>query len=234
MPAPVRVRVWDLPTRLFHWLLVLAVIAAVSTGQTGGGWMDWHGRIGLSILGLLVFRLVWGLLGSTYARFSYFLPTPAALRAYLRGDWQGAGHNPLGALAVFAMLGLLLAQAGVGLFANDDIAFRGPLFPLVGKAVSDRLAGWHQDLFNLLWPLLVLHVAAIAYYARRKRQDLLRPMLHGRAEVPAGTPAAQGGGPLGLAVALLIAGGVVWLAGSGWLAEQFAPPPPPAAPAPDW
>ena len=95
-----RIRLWDLPTRLFHWLLVLAVIAAVVSGQLGGNLIEVHGKIGLAIVGLIAFRLVWGFAGSTYARFAQFFPTPARIKVYLKGEWRGLGHNPLGGLSV--------------------------------------------------------------------------------------------------------------------------------------
>ena len=116
-----RIRLWDLPTRVFHWLLVICIVASFVSGQLGGNLMDWHGKIGLLIVGLIVFRLVWGLIGSTYARFSQFVPTPAKLKAYLQGEWRGVGHNPLGAFSVFGLLALVGIQVATGLFANDDI-----------------------------------------------------------------------------------------------------------------
>ena len=115
-----RIQIWDLPTRLFHWLLVSAIGAAWATGEAGGSWMIWHGRIGLCIIGLISFRLAWGFLGTNYARFSTFVRGPAAIRAYLRGQWQGLGHNPLGALSVLALLAVVSLQMGSGLFANND------------------------------------------------------------------------------------------------------------------
>lgn len=110
----------------FHWLLVAALLGAVITGQLGGGLIEWHGRFGLAIVGLVAFRLVWGIAGSTYARFAHFFPTPARVKAYLAGQWRGEGHNPLGALSVFGLILLLTAQVLSGLFANDDITFTGP------------------------------------------------------------------------------------------------------------
>lgn len=225
-----RIRVWDLPTRLFHWSLALLVVAAIVTGKAGGNLMDWHGRIGLAIVGLVAFRLVWGLLGSTYARFASFFPTPARLAAYLRGEWRQPGHNPLGALSVFALLALIAFQVGSGLVANDDIAFRGPLFELAGKALSDRLTGLHKDSTNLLFALIALHVAAIVWYARVRRENLVKPMLTGWQETPHGRP-ATGGGPAALAVALIVAGGAVHAAAGGWLPPPPPPPPPAATPA---
>ncbi|UCV09122.1 cytochrome b/b6 domain-containing protein [Dechloromonas denitrificans] len=225
-----KIRLWDLPTRLFHWLLVLCVLAAVVSGQLGGNLIDWHGRIGLLIVGLLVFRLVWGIVGSTYARFRQFVPTPARIKAYLRGEWQGEGHNPLGALAVFGLLGLLIAQVLSGLFSNDDIAFVGPLFDLVSKNLSNRLTGIHHLLSNLLIALVVLHVAAIAFYARVKKQSLVKPMITGWKEGEG--ESASGGGWLALIVALVLAGAGVYGASGAWLPEP--PPPPPAAETPSW
>ena len=105
-----RIVLWDLPLRVFHWSLMAAVTAAIVTGELGGAWMPWHGRAGLLIVGLLVFRVVWGVLGSATSRFTHFAPSPGRLLAYLRGRWRGVGHNPLGALSVFALLGLLFAH----------------------------------------------------------------------------------------------------------------------------
>ncbi len=225
-----RYRLWDLPTRIFHWSLVLALIAAVVSGQLGGNLIDWHGRIGLLLVGLLVFRLAWGLLGSTYARFRQFFPTPASLWAYLRGEWRGEGHNPLGALSVFGLLGLLTVQVATGLFANDDIMFTGPLFELVDKGLSNRLTGLHHRLSNLLIALVVLHVAAIAYYGHFKKQRLLKPMLTGWKEGEG--ESARGGGIVMLIVALALAAAAVYGASGAWLPAP--PPAPPAAETPDW
>ena len=106
-----RIKIWDLPVRIFHWLLFLLIVGAIVSGKVGGGAIEWHGRIGLAIIGLLVFRIVWGFVGSSHARFSSFLPRPSSLRAYLRGAWKGVGHNPLGALSVLALLALFGVQA---------------------------------------------------------------------------------------------------------------------------
>lgn len=225
-----RIRLWDLPTRLFHWLLVVCVVAAIVTGQMGGSLIDWHGRIGLCVSGLLAFRLAWGMLGSTYARFAQFFPTPAKIKDYLAGRWRGEGHNPLGAISVFGLLGLLCFQVGTGLFANDDIAFNGPLSELVSKTLSNQLTGLHHLAANLLIALLVMHVGAIAFYGHVKKQNLVRPMISGWKEDAEG-PSASGGGILALVVASCIAGAVVWGASGAWLPE---PPSPPASEAPSW
>jgi len=226
-----RIRLWDLPTRLFHWLLVVAVAAAIVCGKLGGGLIVWHGRIGLFIAGLIVFRLAWGVFGSTYARFAQFFPTPARLFGYLRGGRHEPGHNPLGALSVFALLGVVGFMAVSGLFANDDIAFRGPLFELAGKSLSNRLSGLHHLAGNLLIALIGLHLAAISFYAFVKKNDMVGPMISGWKEVSAGED-ARGGGPLALIAALLLAGAAIYGASGAWLPKP--PPPPPAAETPDW
>ncbi|HEX8979706.1 MAG TPA: cytochrome b/b6 domain-containing protein [Parasulfuritortus sp.] len=218
------IRVWDLPTRLFHWLLVLAVAGAYTTAELRGEFFVWHGRFGLAILGLLVFRLVWGLIGPTYARFASFKPDAQAIRHYIDGVWHGAGHNPLGALSVFGMLLVLLLQAGTGLFASNQRAeFHGPLFDLVGKALSHDISGVHEFIFNFVMALVILHVAAIAWYVRVKKKNLVKPMLTGDAETDDDKlQATQGGGPLAFALALAVALGVVWLIGSGTLVAWLA------------
>lgn len=191
-----RVRVWDLPLRLFHWSLVAAVSVAIVSGEIGGDLMDIHAKAGLTILALLAFRLVWGCIGSTHARFLNFVPTAASLRAYLRGRWHGHGHSPLGALAVLALLALLAAQAGTGLFGSDDIAFTGPLYGWVEEALALRLTGMHRQLANVLLALVALHIAAILVYLLVKKVNLVKPMLTGwkdvHVEAPQGVVKDQG------------------------------------------
>ncbi|MEO5342816.1 MAG: cytochrome b/b6 domain-containing protein [Gammaproteobacteria bacterium SHHR-1] len=225
-----RLYLWDLPTRLFHWLLALAVLAAFVSGSLGGNLIVWHGRIGLFILGLLAFRLAWGLFGSTYARFAQFAPTPARLAAYLRGNWQGQGHNPLGALSVFALLGLLGFQAISGLVSNDDIAFSGPLYRLVSDPLSQQLTGLHHQASDLLLLLIGLHLLAIGFYRLVKGDNLVLPMIRGWRPGKA-QDSAQGGGPWALILALLFALLLVLAASGIWLPP---PPPPEVLDTPAW
>ncbi len=225
-----KIKLWDLPTRLFHWLLVGAMVALFITGQMGGNAIELHGKVGIFVVGLIVFRLVWGFVGSTYARFGHFFPSPARIKAYLGGEWKGLGHNPLGALSVFALLGLVGLQAVLGLFANDDIAFQGPLYDLVGRDLSGRLTGLHHLLANGLMILVGLHVAAIVFYVRAKKDNLVKPMITGWKEVSQGET-AKGGGLVALVLALALAGLAVWGAMGSWMP---APPPPAAVQTPSW
>ncbi len=222
--------VWDLPTRLFHWSLALCVVGALTTGLLGGNLMEWHGRIGLVVVGLLAFRIIWGVIGSTYARFADFFPTPGRLVAYWRGQWGGAGHSPLGALSVFALLGLIGWQVGSGLFSNDDIAFEGHLADLVSKDTSDWLTGLHRQGLWFIVGLVVLHVAAVFFYLLVKRQNLIGPMIHGTKPGPSAA-SARGGGVGALIFALLVGGVAGWAASGAWLP---APVPPPPAALPAW
>lgn len=190
-PLAQALRIWDMPTRVFHWGLVAAVSVAIATGLVGGNWMELHGQAGLAIAGLLGFRLVWGFVGNRQARFRHFLPGPRRILAYLQGRWLGLGHNPLGALSVLALLGLLSLQVGTGLFGNDEIAFTGPLAARVDEALSLRLTGWHQSLSTVLFIFLGLHLAAILVHHLFKKDNLLMPMLHGRKQIKAPSLIAQ-------------------------------------------
>ena len=211
-PQRKRILVWDLPTRIFHWSLAAAVTVAIVTGEIGGDWMAVHGKAGLAIVGLVTFRLVWGVIGATHARFISFAPTPSTLRAYLHGRWQGHGHNPLGALSVFALLALLALQAGTGLFGNDEISFTGPLAALVEEATSLRLTSWHKTLAYGLFALLTVHVLAIQVYLLVKRDNLVKPMVTGWKEVRHGTSARRGSWTA-LAISLAAAAAAVYFAG---------------------
>jgi cytochrome b len=200
-PPPSRIRLWDLPTRLFHWLLVAAVTVAVGTGWAGGDWMAVHGVAGVSIVGLVSFRVVWGFVGSTHSRFARFAPTPAKVWAYLRGRWKGVGHNPLGAISVFLLLGLLAVQAVTGLFGNDDIAFSGPLAGRVDESLSRWMTGIHHQVADASLVFLGLHVLAIVFYTVVKKDKLVGPMVTGHKVTDEGE-STRGGGWLALATAL--------------------------------
>jgi cytochrome b len=191
------VRVWDLPTRLFHWLLALSVVGSVVTGSIGGGAMVWHFRLGILALALLAFRLVWGLVGGHWSRFATFIYAPGTVLRYLRGQQRPGehlevGHNPLGAGSVFAMLAVLLAQVGTGLVADDEIANVGPLNKFVTSATGLAATAWHKNYGKtLIFILVALHVGAILYYRFRKKVDLIGPMVGGDKPLPANVPASR-------------------------------------------
>jgi cytochrome b len=227
--ASKRFFVWDLPTRFFHWTLVLLVTGAFISGQIGGNFIDWHGKFGLAVVGLLTFRLVWGLIGSTYARFCHFFPTPSRLIAYLKGQRHFHGHNPLGALSVLGILTLLCAWVTTGLFSNDDIAFAGPLYDLINKELSNRLTGIHRLIADFMIGLIGLHVAAILLYSYVKKQQLVKPMITGWKEGEG--ESARGGGWPAIILALILATTVVYGASGVWLSDLS---PPPAGEIPSW
>lgn len=214
------VRVWDLPTRLFHWLLVLAVVGLVVTGKVGGSLIEWHMRLGLLVGALLVFRLLWGLVGGRWSRFASFLAGPATLLRYLRGpaapgDRFHVGHNPLGGLSVLAMLTVLAVQVGTGLVSDDEISTTGPLNKFVASATGLAATAWHKQWGQwLIFALVALHVAAIVVYARRGER-LVPPMVTGDKALPADVPpSADALGDRLKALVLAVACGAlaVWVA----------------------
>jgi len=224
VPAPstdaTPVRVWDLPTRAFHWLLAAAVIGLVVTGKVGGGAMVWHFRLGYLVMGLLLFRVLWGLVGGYWSRFHRFAYGPGALLRYLRGqsrpdEHHEVGHSPLGALSVFALLALLAVQVGTGLVADDEIANVGPLNRFVSGATAGSATAWHKAFGPyILIALVLLHVAAIVFYRVKHGRNLVGPMITGDKLLPAGTPAARDSGAtraLALALAAGCAGLVTWV-----------------------
>lgn len=216
-PEPsVRVAVWDRAVRIVHWLLAALIGLAWWTAEEE--MLDWHERIGMAILGLLVFRLVWGFVGSSTARFAGFVRGPAAILDYLRGrSGFVLGHNPLGALSVLALLTLVGAEVGLGLFASDEDGFlSGPLAAFVSEDMAETLTGLHEDLFDWLLVLIGLHVAAIAFYLLVKRDNLVAPMLGGRRSAPEGTPpmvAAPAWRAFAAAVVAFAVMSAVWWAG---------------------
>lgn len=212
-----RTRVWDLPTRLFHWLLV--ALFALSWWSAENREMDWHIRSGTLLLILVAFRLIWGVIGGSSARFARFVPSPARLSAYLR---QGApappeaGHNPLGALSVIAMLALLLVQVGTGLFAGDvDGLVSGPLSHLVDFDQSRTAAAVHEAAFNALLAMAALHVLAVLYYLVVKRRNLIGPMITGSDRAVAADGALVPAAWWKAALAALVALGIGWWISAG-------------------
>jgi cytochrome b len=208
-------KVWDLPVRLFHWAIVVLICLAWGTQEYNR--MEWHVWIGYTILALLLFRIVWGFIGSDTARFTRFLRSPvAALRhltqLYRREPDREIGHNAAGGWMVLLMLALIGVQAGTGLFANDDANTEGPLMHLVDKDRSDWLSHIHSVNFKLIEAAIVLHVLAVAGYAVLKRHNLVRPMLTGTKPMPVDTAPPRLVSPVWAVLALVVAvGAVAWL-----------------------
>ncbi len=215
-------RVWDLPTRCFHWLLAASVIGCVVTGQIGGNALEWHMRLGLFVLALLVFRLVWGVVGGHWSRFKTFVYAPSAVPAYLRGEagpqghWR-VGHSPVGALSVLAMLAVLTAQVLTGLVTDDEIATTGPLYRFVSSATVSLGTGWHKHWGQwLILALVMAHVAAIAYYYFKQRNNLVDAMWRGDKLLTVAAPSSNDGAGQRLLAAVIAAaalGLAIWIAG---------------------
>jgi cytochrome b len=210
-PSRTRVRVWDVPTRLAHWLMALSVAFLWWTGDTGR--LEWHRWSGYLLLGLVAFRIYWGFFGSSTARFASFLRGPRAILDYLRGAWRAApGHNPIGALSVIALLLALVAQIVLGLFAVDvDGIESGPLSLYVSFEAGRRAAEWHEEVFNVLLGLIALHVLAIAWYALFRRENLLSPMFHGTHEYPGDPQPLRPASLVRFVVGVLLAAALTWL-----------------------
>jgi cytochrome b len=211
--------IWDLPLRLFHWLLVASLIASYATAKLGFDWMRWHLYLGYWTLGLLLFRILWGFCGPRHARFSSFLRAPSAIWSYLRNLFdkdtaRSIGHNPLGGLMAIVMLLLVALQAVTGLFTSDDVVWAGPYNAAVSPAIAGTLSKLHNFNFNILLGAVGLHIAAISFYAWYKRQNLLVPMLHGHLPavlVPEHEAIDSSQLFKALVVSLVAAGFVYWL-----------------------
>ena len=178
------IRVWDLPIRVFHWLLVLCIIGSLVSVNLGENAIEWHAYFGYSVLTLLIFRIVWGFVGSTHARFASFLPNRESVLNYLQGKAPRVlGHNPIGALSVFALLLVLSVQVLTGLFVDDEITFQGPLAKYVPNWVVSFFSEIHEGNQVVIYILITIHIAAILYYKKFKGEDLIKPMISGDKEI---------------------------------------------------
>jgi cytochrome b len=213
------VRVWDLPVRICHWSLVALIFTSWVTSEIGGNAMTYHMWSGYTILALVVFRIVWGFVGSERARFGDFLYGPSAVIAYIKGMLRldpphYLGHNPLGGISVVLLLLSVLVQATTGLFANDDIATEGPLVSKVSEATSSLLTTIHRYNFYVLLALICVHIAAALFYLLVKRENLIGAMFTGRKRVRMGSGASDArmaSAWLALVIAGIAGGAVAWL-----------------------
>ncbi len=209
------VKVWDGPTRLFHWTLVVLMVFSWITGTRGGDALAWHFWSGYAILTLVLFRIVWGLIGGTHARFVNFVRgVPSALHhvreLFSRGPTSDVGHNAIGGWMIVVLLAVLLVQTGTGLFADDDIVTTGPLGDLVSSGTRSRLTTLHKYNFDLILILAGVHVLAVITYLVFKRQNLIGAMITGRKRgLPASTLDAARTHPAIAAAVLVGAAAVV-------------------------
>jgi cytochrome b len=213
-----RIQVWDGAVRLIHWLMVILI--AISWWTAENGQLEYHRYSGYTLLGLLVFRIYWGIFGSTTARFAHFVKGPAAVISYLRAlpsrvshrTPAAPGHNPLGALSVIALLLLLILQIGLGLFAVDvDGIESGPLSHLVSFDTGRACAELHEDVFDVLLGFIALHIAAVLFYLLYRKENLITPMINGKRHVDDPSDIAPVRiSAIRLAIGIVIAAGTVW------------------------
>ncbi len=215
-------KVWDLPVRLFHWALVGVIVAAWATQETALVDMDLHALFGRAVIGLLVFRLVWGVIGSRTARFASFIKAPWHAITHLqelfaRRPYQADGHNALGGWAVLALLGAVAVQAGTGLFTTDGILFEAPLASLVSYDMQAAITDFHKDWFGVLLAIIGLHVGAVILYRLLLGENLLRPMITGRKPIQgvSAEPDNEGATPLRFIISAAVGVIAGWAVGLG-------------------
>jgi cytochrome b len=178
-----RYLIWDLPLRIFHWAFAVSILGSWYTAEQGSDLIDIHMKLGYFALGLLFFRILWGLIGPKYARFSQFIPSPKSLLSYLRSSKENKptpGHNPLGALMVVLMIVLISIQAISGLFINDDVFSSGPYYGSVSNELEKIMTFLHHNTFDFMIGAIFLHLAAITFYWRVKKENLVLPMITGK------------------------------------------------------
>jgi cytochrome b len=218
-----KVRVWDLPTRFFHWALVVCIVGLATTGTIGGSAMPWHFRFGYCVLALLLFRIIWGLVGGRWSRFSAFIYAPQSVINYLKGRGKpehSVGHSPAGAASVFALLGFLVAQVSTGLMSDDEIAYSGPLAHLVSNATVQGASFYHAAVGKwVLLALIALHIGAVIFYQRRQHK-LVNAMLHGDKTLALAVPSSRDDGLSRTSAAVLLA---LCGAGAYWVSTLAAP-----------
>ena len=211
--------VWDLPLRLFHWLIVLSIIGSYTTAKLGVDYMQYHFYFGYFMIAMLMFRITWGFIGPRHARFSSFLTGPSAFFTYAKQMFSRAGHvsvghNPVGGLMVIVMLVLLAVQATTGLFTTDTIIWNGPFYPTVSESTGSFLSSVHEANFNIILGVVGLHLAAIIYYHWVKKQNLVSAMFTGykpAVNVPEHLAIASSQVLKALVVCMAAAGIVYWI-----------------------
>ena len=218
-----KIPAWDIPTRLFHWVLVLLIANAYLTYEFGDVQMKWHMWNGYALLTLCLYRLIWGIVGSSTARFADFIKGPGAVIGYLASlksdhPQKYLGHNPAGGLMILALLGLILTQGSMGLFTSDEILVEGPLVFLTSSDWVTFAGTLHRVGFWVIFGFAALHVAAAVFYLVVKKENLIKAMINGkkdRADVPDGAR-LQARSPVLALVCLLLSAGLVWVGVNIW------------------
>lgn len=208
------IKVWDIWIRLFHWTLVSLILFSWLSAELGGNWMIWHTQAGFITAGLIVFRILWGFMGSSRARFASFVRRPKIVADYLRDSDKKTylGHNPLGAIGVVVLIVLISLQVITGLFSNDDIFIEGPLAQFISYDTSLAITDAHELIFKLLMINIAIHVGAVIFYQRIKKQPLIQAMFHGRKPANNSADLTQFAPLASILTALAIAAGVsIWL-----------------------
>lgn len=205
------IKVWDLPVRIFHWSIVLLFVVAYITNLLGSDYFSYHKWAGYTLLVLVSFRIVWGLVGTYHARFNHFVKNPIATANYAvsvikKKDKHYPGHNPLGAVMVVILLAAILVQAITGLFTNDEIFNLGPLYGYISDDLSLQLTSLHRQLFYWILGAITLHILAVIFHVAVKRDNIVKAMFTGKKNVPANEEeqASIGSSKVGLAIFILI------------------------------
>jgi cytochrome b len=208
--------VWDLPTRLFHWLLVLSLLTQWITAEVGGEYMEWHFLSGYFTLGLILFRLIWGFCGTKYARFSNFIVAPSLMIRYTKQfltktNPSFTGHNPLGGLFVPSILMLVGLQAFSGLFISDDVLYSGPYNSMASDSVLVRAEWLHHNIFDVIIGIAAVHILAVLWYQFGLKRELIGAMFHGKKSLVKTKGVTSSRIILGFFIALLVTAFVYWL-----------------------
>ncbi|MCO4758310.1 MAG: cytochrome b/b6 domain-containing protein [Oceanospirillaceae bacterium] len=211
------IQVWDLHTRIFHWSLASLFVFLIISGDLGDDLIEWHFYAGYLLSGLIVFRLIWGVVGSEYSRFVSFIRHPLHTLGYAKRMFQGTaehhyGHNPAGGMMVVVLLLLLSVQVASGLVTTDDVIWDGPFYSAVSDDLAELGSMLHHQIQNVLQLLVVLHVAAIIFHRFKYKDALVPAMVHGKKPDQGGAVSTSGAGVLASLIALsLSAGWVLYL-----------------------
>ena len=207
--------IWDLPLRIFHWSFAATILGSWYTAEQGDDLIDIHMQLGFVALALIVFRILWGVVGPKHARFAQFIPSPKRLINYVRNpNSKTPGHNPMGALMVVLMIVLISLQAVSGLFINDDVYSSGPYYGSISNDLEKIMLFIHHNVFDFMIAAIVLHIAAITFYWRVKKDNLVVPMITGKKtaeQVNASDAIPHSKILLGCIIAIACAAFVYWL-----------------------